>query len=95
MTNRDTLESVAERPISVRLDDEAADALAELVASGFSQSEAVRLALVEAAEARRGFRSLSAESRYVMASEADRNEAMDVLAFMDTIGAPWPDDAAG
>ncbi len=89
------MHDVAERAISVRLDDEANDALAELVGHGWTQSEAIRLALLEAADARRGYRSLAAESRRLMESEEDRREAQAILALMDEIGLPWPDDAAG
>jgi len=89
------MHGVVERAISVRLDDEANGALAELVGHGWTQSEAIRIALVEAAEARRGYRSLAAESRRLMESEEDRREAREVLALMDEIGLPWPDDAAG
>ena len=89
------MRDVAERAISVRLDDEASSALAELVDHGWTQSEAIRLALVETAEARRGYRSLAAESRRLMESEEDRREAQEILALMDEIGLPWPDDAAG
>jgi len=89
------MEHMAERLISVRLDDAASGALSELVSHGWTQSEAIRLALVEAAEARRGLRSLAAESRRLMASEDDRREAQGILALMEEIGAPWPDDAPG
>jgi Arc/MetJ-type ribon-helix-helix transcriptional regulator len=92
MTVRDTVDVVAERAISVRLDDKAADALAELVGRGHSQSQAIRLALIEAADARRGLRSLAAEARYLMESEDDRREAQAVLELMDSLRAPWPDD---
>ncbi len=89
------MEQVAERLISVRLDDAATAALSELVSLGWTQSEAIRLSLVEAAEARHGLRSLAAESRRLMASDDDRREAQAILALMEEIGAPWPDDAPG
>jgi len=82
-----------ERAISVRLDARADEALRRLLDQGMSQSEAVRYALVQTV-ARRGPRmSLSAEARMLMASEDDRRESQDVLAFMETLGTPWPDNA--
>ena len=77
---------MADRAISVRLDDEANGALAELVGYGLTQSEAIRLALVEAAEARHGLGSL-AESRRLLESEEDRREARAILALMEEIGS--------
>ena len=50
MTNRDTLNFVAEA-ISLRLDDRTRRALLRLQQTGMSQSEAVRKAVLDAAEA--------------------------------------------
>jgi Arc/MetJ-type ribon-helix-helix transcriptional regulator len=50
MTKGDTIESVSERAISVRLDSEAEKALTELMRNGRSQSEAIRSALLLAAD---------------------------------------------
>ena len=84
-----------ERAISVRLDARADEALQRLIDQGMSQSEAVRYALVQSAGRRGPRMSLSAEAKMVMASEDDLRESQEVLAFMEALGAPWPDDAEG
>ncbi len=84
-----------ERAISVRLDARADEALERLVSQGMSQSEAVRYALVQSAAPRGSSMSLSAEAKMLMASEDDLRESHEVLAFMEALGAPWPDDAEG
>jgi hypothetical protein len=89
MTNRDTVLDVSERAISVRLDPEADSALATLIESGMTQSQAIRRALVEAAERRSGDRSLAAEAARLAASEDDRQEIADVRAMMDELHAAW------
>jgi Arc/MetJ-type ribon-helix-helix transcriptional regulator len=78
---------MAERLISVRLDDEADDALRDLVAAGRTQSEAIREALIEAARRRRD-RSLAAEVARLVGDEADRREAAEVAALMEALRAP-------
>ena len=88
MTNRDTFVIVSDRAISVRLDPDADAALGALVESGMSQSQAVRLALVEAARRRTRDRSLAAEAARLAADEVDRREIADVRAFMDELRAP-------
>ena len=89
MTQRDTIVVVADRAISVRLDSEADAALDALVASGMTQSQAIRLSLVEALHRRTGDRSLAAEAARLAADDADRCEIADVRAFMDEFRAPW------
>lgn len=67
----------------MRLDDSAAAALALLRdAGGLSDSDAVRLALREAAERRRSRAALAAEARALAADEADRAEARAVRELM-------------
>ena len=83
MTRRDTLQVVPERAISVRLDPQADAALEALVASGLTQSQAIRLSLVEAARRRAGDSSLAVEAARLAADERDRREIADVRAFMD------------
>jgi len=83
MTKSDTLIVVPDRAISVRLDPDADAALAQLIGSGLTQSQALRLALVEAARRRAGDSSLAAEAARLAADEADRREVADVRAFMD------------
>src|SRR6059058_20896 len=62
-----------EKAISIRLDDEAQEALRSLTGSGRSQSQAVREAIVELA--RRGQRGdLAAEAKRLSADREDRME---------------------
>jgi hypothetical protein len=89
MTERDTVTVVPDRAISVRLDPEADAALAALVASGLTQSQAIRLSLVEAARRHAGDSSLAVEAARLAADERDRNEIADVRAFMDELRAAW------
>ncbi len=81
-----------ERAVSVRLDERAQQALDALLETGLSQSEAIRQALIEAASLRRD-EQLREEVRRVMADPEDRAESAAVLAFMEELGTPWPDDA--
>jgi Arc/MetJ-type ribon-helix-helix transcriptional regulator len=78
---------MAERLISVRLDDAADDALRELVVAGRTQSDAIREALIEAARRRRD-RSLAAEVARLVGDKADRREAAEVAALMEALRAP-------
>jgi len=94
MTDLDTVFALPERAISVRLDERAQRALDALVDTGLSQSEAIRQALVQTASRRRD-EMLREESRRVAADPEDRAESAAVLAFMEALGAPWPDDAEG
>jgi Arc/MetJ-type ribon-helix-helix transcriptional regulator len=80
--------NMGERPISVRLDGAAQEALDLLVSEGSSQSEAIRTALVEAA-ARRRDRSLRAEALRLAGDPADRAEKAALLAEMEELRAPW------
>jgi Arc/MetJ-type ribon-helix-helix transcriptional regulator len=80
---------MSERAISVRLDPDADAALAALVGSGLTQSQAIRRALVDAAERLEGDRSLAAEAARLAASDADRREISDVRAMMDELRAAW------
>ena len=76
-----------ERAISVRLDDEAQRALDSLVASGMSQSRAIRYALVVAASRGAASMSLSAEARMLAEDEADRRVKAELLEFMGELNA--------
>ena len=89
MTDLDTVCDVPERAISVRLDERAQRALDELVASGLSQSEAIRSALVETAGRLRD-EGLLEEARRVAADPDDRAEAAAVLAFMEELRPDGP-----
>jgi Arc/MetJ-type ribon-helix-helix transcriptional regulator len=74
--------------ISVRLDEGAKRALAELEASGMSRSEAVRAGLVAAARRLRDRQALAAEAATLAEDEADRAEAQRVVEMMEELRAP-------
>jgi hypothetical protein len=72
--------------ISLRLDEKATRALAELTSDGASQSEAVREALIVAARLRRDER-LRAEAERVAGDPEDRREKAEILALMEELRA--------
>jgi Arc/MetJ-type ribon-helix-helix transcriptional regulator len=74
--------------ISVRLDDAAERALERLEATGLSRSEAIRRALVAAADRLRGRSELAAEVAALEADEADREEMLTVASLMESLRAP-------
>jgi predicted transcriptional regulator len=76
------------RAISVRLDDEALKALAQLEAMGLNRSQAIRKAVMDAAERLRRREALAAEVRALEADEADRREMLEVAALMESLRAP-------
>ena len=73
--------------ISVRLDDEAQRALAQLEASGLSRSEAIRTALVKSAQQVRRRDALRQEMALLEADEGDRQEMLEVAEFMELLRA--------
>ncbi len=75
--------------ISVRLDEEARRALAELEATGMSRSDAVRRGLVAAAQRLRERQRLIDEVAELATDEADRAEAAQVATMMEDLRAPW------
>jgi hypothetical protein len=87
MTYCDTLPFVA-RAISVRLDDEALKALAQLEAMGLNRSQAIRKAVMDAVERLRRREALAAEVKALEADEADRQEMLEVAALMESVRAP-------
>ena len=76
------------KAISVRLDDEAAQALRALEAAGMSRSEAIRSALISSARRLRTSRELAAEVAALEADEADREEMLAVAELMEAMRAP-------
>ena len=75
-----------DKAISIRLDEEAQEALRSLTGSGRSQSEAVREAIVELA--RRGRRGdLAAEAKRLSADREDRMEKVRVARLMESLRA--------
>ncbi|HEY6531158.1 MAG TPA: hypothetical protein VIY72_02560, partial [Acidimicrobiales bacterium] len=87
ITDCDTLGGMADA-ISVRLDEDAQRALMVLEASGLSRSEAIRSALVDAADRLRERSALAAEVAALEADEADRDEMLAVAELMESLRAP-------
>jgi Arc/MetJ-type ribon-helix-helix transcriptional regulator len=85
MTNRDTLILVAEA-ISLRLDDQTRRALLRLQQTGLSQSEAVRKAVIDAAEALTEPTRLAAEIAALDADPKDRAEMKRLVEYMEMLG---------
>jgi Arc/MetJ-type ribon-helix-helix transcriptional regulator len=77
------------KPISLRLDDQAARALRLLQDSGLSRSDAIRTALVEAATRRTTKAALRREAATLASDPEDRAEMAEIAAFMDEISEPW------
>lgn len=75
------------RAISIRLDQEAARALARLEASGMNRSEAIRTALVESAQKLVRRQEIAAEVAALEADEADREEMLEVASLMEGLRA--------
>jgi Arc/MetJ-type ribon-helix-helix transcriptional regulator len=75
------------QPVSVRLDDQAMRALAQLEATGQSRSEAIRRALVETASRLSDNEALAAEVAALEADEEDRAEMLAVAELMESLRA--------
>jgi predicted transcriptional regulator len=86
-TDRDTLVCMSSA-ISVRLDSEAMQALAQLEATGISRSEAIRRAILDSAGRLRKRAALAAEVADLEADEDDRREMLEVAGFMESMRAP-------
>jgi len=76
------------RALSVRLDDEADKALRTLEATGLSQSEAIRTALLAEVRYRRRSQELAAEVAVLEADDVDREEMVAVAELMEALRAP-------
>lgn len=74
--------------ISVRLDDEAEQALRALEAAGMSRSDAIRSSLIASAKRLRRRSELAAEVAALEADEADRDEMLAVAGLMESLRAP-------
>ena len=79
------------RTVQARLDDYSERDLAVLRNEGHSDSEAIRLALHEAAELRRRKSALRLEAQAAAADPDDRAEARRVREEMDAIATAWND----
>ena len=73
--------------VSVRLDSEALQALAQLEATGMSRSEAIRRAILDSASRLRRRLELAAEVAALEADDDDRREMLEVAAFMESLRA--------
>ncbi len=73
--------------ISVRLDAEALQALAQLQATGLSRSEAIRRAILDSAARLQRRAALAEEVAALEADEADRREMREVAALMEIMRA--------
>ena len=79
------------RSIHVRLDERSSQALTLLTGVlGVSDSEAVRIALDEAARRRQRRSELRAEAQRLAADPADRAETAEVLDFMSQFAPDLP-----
>jgi Arc/MetJ-type ribon-helix-helix transcriptional regulator len=77
--------------VQARLDERSERDLAVLRNEGHSDSEAIRLALREAAERRKRKSALQLEAETAAADPDDLAEARRVRAEMDAIAAAWND----
>jgi Arc/MetJ-type ribon-helix-helix transcriptional regulator len=77
------------RTVQARLDEHSEQDLALLRNEGRSDSEAIRLALHEAAEARRRKSALRLEAQTAAGDPDDLAEALRVRREMDAITAAW------
>ena len=77
------------RTVQARLDERAEDDLALLRNEGHNDSEAIRLALREAAERRRRRTALRAEAQMAATDPEDLADARRVREEMDAVAAPW------
>jgi Arc/MetJ-type ribon-helix-helix transcriptional regulator len=80
------------RTVQARLDAHSERDLALLRNEGHNDSDAIRVALREAAARRRRKSALKTEAELAAADPADRAEAARVRAEMDELAAPWPDE---
>jgi Arc/MetJ-type ribon-helix-helix transcriptional regulator len=78
------------RTVQARLDERAEEDLAVLRNEGHSDSDAIRLALREAAERRRRKGELRLEAEMAASDPEDLAQARRVRAEMGALAAPWP-----
>jgi hypothetical protein len=79
------------RTVQARLDHRSEQDLAVLRNEGHSDSEAIRLALREAADRRRRRSALRLEAEAAAADPEDLAEARRIRAEMDAVAAAWND----
>jgi hypothetical protein len=79
------------RTVQARLDERSEQDLAVLRDEGHTDSEAIRLALREAAERRRRKSASPLEAAAAAADPDDLADALRVRAEMDALAAAWAD----
>jgi Arc/MetJ-type ribon-helix-helix transcriptional regulator len=79
------------RVIRARLDEASARGLSVLMGEGRNESEAIRAALVEAADRRRRRSSLAEEARRLAADPVDLAAVRAVMADMEALSPEWPE----
>jgi hypothetical protein len=79
------------RTVQARLDARAEEDLALLRNEGHNDSDAIRLALREAAERRRRRSALRLEAQRAATDPDDLAEARRVREEMDAVAAAWPE----
>ncbi len=75
------------KAISVRLDDDAEQALRMLEATGLSRSEAIRMSLLASAERMRRRHEVARESAALEVDADDRAEMLAVASMMEAMRA--------
>jgi hypothetical protein len=80
------------RALHVRLDTDSEAALGMLRAEGLNDSQAVRLALVEARTRRRQRAALREEASRLAGNTADRRELATVGADLEGLMPAWPEE---
>jgi len=88
MTNVIRSADMAEKAISVRLDAEAQRALEWIMSHGYSQSEAIREALIRAARVRER-EQIEADAKRLGADPKDRALVAEIQEFMGELDPPW------
>lgn len=81
---------MASRVVRARLDAASEEALSALMREGRNESDAVRIALVEAGQRRRRHAALADEVRRLAADPADTAERRAAMADMDAVSDAWP-----
>jgi hypothetical protein len=81
---------VASRTVRARLDPQSEADLTLLLREGGTESDAVRLALAEAANRRRRRSTLRAEVARLASDADDRRAREEALSDLDGLEAPWP-----
>jgi hypothetical protein len=79
------------RIVRARLDEASRLALAVLMNQGRNESEAIRAALIEAADRRRQPEALAEEARRIAADPADRAEVQAIMEDFDSLEPDWPE----